>query len=103
MMMLLHGSSPWCSGILDVCSDLFSSKSIIVNIFGRYTTNPNKEHWKVVQWIFKYLRGSFSVCLQFGKMRDDIIEYTDSNYDRDLNKRKSLIGYVFIIEGCAVS
>ncbi|PHU21220.1 hypothetical protein BC332_06327 [Capsicum chinense] len=32
----------------------------------RYITNPGKEHWKIVQWIFRYLYGSANICLQFG-------------------------------------
>ena len=51
-------------------------------------TNPGKEHWKVVQWIFRYLRGTSSSCLQFGKSRDGLIGYVDSDYARDLDKKK---------------
>nr|GEX62887.1 retrotransposon protein, putative, Ty1-copia subclass [Tanacetum cinerariifolium] len=59
-----------------VCSrpDLSHALSVV----SRYMANPGKEHWKAVQWIFRYLRG-------------------------DLDKRRSLIGYVFTIGGCAVS
>jgi hypothetical protein len=41
-----------------VCShpDLSHAMSIVA----RYMSNPGKEHWKVVQWIFIYLRGSSS-------------------------------------------
>jgi hypothetical protein len=31
-----------------------------MSIVARYMSNPGKEHWKVVQWIFIYLRGSSS-------------------------------------------
>lgn len=30
-----------------------------VEVVGRFLSNPRKEHWKVVKWIFKYLRGNF--------------------------------------------
>jgi hypothetical protein len=41
--------------------------------------------------------------LQFGKTRKGLIIYVDSNFATDLDKRRSLTGYVFIIGGCVVS
>jgi hypothetical protein len=41
--------------------------------------------------------------LQFGKSRDGLVGYVDSDYAGDLDKRRSLAGYVFTIGGCAVS
>ena len=52
---------------------------------------------------FKYLCGTSNACLQFGKVKEGLIGYVDSNYGADLDKRRSLIGYVFIVGGCAVS
>lgn len=43
-----------------------------------------------------------NICLHFGGNIDWIIEYLDSNQAIDLDKRISLIGYVFTIEGCAI-
>ena len=34
-----------------VCSCL--DLSYVVNAVSRYMTNPSKEHWKEVQWIFR--------------------------------------------------
>lgn len=65
--------------------------------------NPDKEHWKAVQWIFTYLRGTSNACLQFGNFKIGLIGYVDSDYAGDLDKRRSLTGYVFTIGGCAVS
>ena len=44
-----------------VCSRL--DLSYAVSAVSRYMANPGKEHWKAVQWIFRYLRGSFDACL----------------------------------------
>jgi len=65
--------------------------------------NPSKQHWNVVHWIFRYLRGTSSACLQFGKSRDGLVDYVDSDYAGDLDKRRSLTGYDFTIGGFAVS
>ena len=51
----------------------------------------------------QYLRGSNSVCLQFGRTRDGVVGYVDSDYAGDLDKRRSLTGYVFPIRGYAIS
>ena len=65
--------------------------------------NPSKEHWKVVQWIFKYLCGAPNVCLHFGRTRDGVIRYVDSDFAGDLYKRRSLNRYVFTVGSCAIS
>jgi hypothetical protein len=84
-----------------VCSrpDLSHAMSIV----SIYMANPGREHWKVVQWILRYLRGSSNACLCFGKSRDGLFGYVDSDYAGDLDKKRSLSGYVFIVGGCAVS
>nr|AAT44257.1 putative polyprotein [Oryza sativa Japonica Group] len=84
-----------------VCSRLDLSHAL--SVVSRYMANPGKEHWKVVQWIFKYLRGTSSACLQFGRSRDGLVGYVDSDFAGDLDRRRSLTGYVFTIGGCAVS
>ena len=74
-----------------------------VSVVSRYMANPGKEHWKAVQWILRYLCGSTDVCLQFGKSRDGVVGYVDSDYAGDLDKRRSLSGYIFCVGGCAIS
>ncbi|KAG8473113.1 hypothetical protein CXB51_035076 [Gossypium anomalum] len=54
-----------------VCSR--SDLSYAVTVVSRYMVNPGKEHWKVVQWILRYLRGTTDVCLQFGRTEDGVI------------------------------
>ena len=39
-----------------------------INAISRYMEKLGKEHWKAVQWILRYLRGSSSFCLQFGRI-----------------------------------
>ena len=37
-----------------------------VGVVSRYMNNLGKEHWKAVQWILRYLRGTTSHALCFG-------------------------------------
>ena len=32
--------------------------SYAMSLVSKYMSNPGKEHWKAVQWIFRYLRGT---------------------------------------------
>jgi ATP-binding cassette subfamily B (MDR/TAP) protein 1 len=41
--------------------------SYAMSLLSRYMANPSKEHWKIVQWIFRYLHGTFKDCLKFGR------------------------------------
>ena len=38
-----------------------------VGVVSRYMTNPGKEHWEAVKWLLRYLRGTSSTSLCFGK------------------------------------
>ena len=77
--------------------------SYVVSVVSKYMANLGKEHWKAVKWIFKYLCSSFDVCFHFGRTRDGVIGYVNSDFAGDLDKRRSLIGYVFTIKGCDIS
>jgi hypothetical protein len=41
--------------------------------------------------------------LKFGRIGGGLVGNVDSDYAVDLDKRRSLIGYVFTVGGCAVS
>jgi hypothetical protein len=84
-----------------VCSrpDLSHAMSLV----SRYMANLGKEHWNVVQWIFRYLCGTSKACLKFGRTGGGLVGYVDSDYAADLDKRRSLTCYVSTVGGCAVS
>ncbi|PHU23194.1 Retrovirus-related Pol polyprotein from transposon TNT 1-94 [Capsicum chinense] len=39
-----------------------------VGVVSRFLENPGKEHWKIVKWILRYLRGTSGDCLCFGRI-----------------------------------
>ena len=65
--------------------------------------NPAKEHWKAVQWILKYLRGTTSHALCCGGSDTVLQGYLDVYMAGDKDSRRSTIGYVFIVGGTIVS
>ena len=38
-----------------------------VGVVSRYMANSGKEHWEAVKWLLRYLRGTSSTSLCFGK------------------------------------
>ena len=36
-----------------------------VGVMSRFMSRPGKQHWEVVKWILRYLRGSSDTCLCF--------------------------------------
>uniref|UniRef100_A0A8R7Q7F9 Reverse transcriptase Ty1/copia-type domain-containing protein n=1 Tax=Triticum urartu TaxID=4572 RepID=A0A8R7Q7F9_TRIUA len=78
--------------------------SFAMSLVSRYMANPDKEHWKAIQWIFRYLHGTSNACLKFDRTGEGLAGYVDSDFaSRGLDKRRSLAGYVFTVGGCAVS
>ena len=36
-----------------------------VGVVSRFLSNPGKQHWEAVKWIFRYLRRTSKLCLSF--------------------------------------
>ena len=77
-----------------------------VSVVSRYMGNPGRMHWQAVKWILRYLRGTSNVGLIFDRNHNtsnSIVGYVDSDYAGDLDKRRSLTGYIFTLSGSAIS
>ena len=78
--------------------------SHVVSVVSRFMSNPGKIHWEAVKWIMRYLRGSTDVCLVFeGQKNCGVVGYVDSDYAGDLDKSRSLTGYIFTVFECTIS
>lgn len=87
-----------------VCTrpDLAYSASLV----SRFMSNPGNYHWSVVKWIFRYLKGSKCIGLIYGKTAEHsngLSGFVDADFAGDLDKRRSLTGYLFTLYGNAVS
>ena len=74
-----------------------------VGMISRYQSDPDEEHWIAVKYIFKYLRRTRDYMLVYQDESLVPIGYTDSNFQSDIESRKSTSGYVFTLGGGAVS
>ncbi|KAM1772047.1 hypothetical protein ACFX11_046791 [Malus domestica] len=75
-----------------------------VSITSRYQSNPGLEHWATVKTVLKYLRRTKDMFLVYGGASELRVEgYTDADFQSDVDDRSSNSGYVFTLNGGAVS
>jgi hypothetical protein len=74
-----------------------------VGAVSRFLSNPGKEHWSVVKWILRYLKGTANKCLCFGNGDQMLVGYVDADMAGDVDSRKSTSGYLITFAGGAVS
>ena len=77
-----------------------------VSLVRRFISKCSREHWKAVKWLLRYIKGSVGVglCYEANKEGGNSIRgYCDFDYTADLDRRRSLTGYVFIVGGNVVS
>ncbi|KAK8619616.1 hypothetical protein V6N13_135898 [Hibiscus sabdariffa] len=70
----------------------------------RYQANPGEGHWTAVKNILKYLRRTKDVFLVYGGEEELRIKgYTDASFQIDKDDSRSQSGFVFCLNGGAVS
>jgi hypothetical protein len=75
-----------------------------ISLTSRYQSDPGLEHWTVVKNIFKYLRRTKDMFLVYGGEEELVAGcYVDASFDTDPDDSKSQSGYVFVMNGGAVS
>ena len=79
--------------------------SFALSITSRYQSDPGESHCAVVKNILKYLRRSKDMFLVYGGLEDDLVVngYTDASFQSDKDDFRSQSGYVFCLNGGAVS
>ena len=74
-----------------------------LDIVSRFQADLEKNYWKVMKNIFKYLRRTRDIFLIYGGFDLKLKGYIDSNFQSDPDDSKSISGYVFTLYGGAVS
>ena len=78
--------------------------SYALSVTSRYQSDPGKDHWTAVRTILKYLRRTKDMFLVYGGDKELVVKgYTDASFVTDPDDSKSQSGYVFILNGGAVS
>ena len=77
---------------------------LAISLAGRYQSNPGMDHWTAVKNILKYLKRTKDMFLVYGGDKELIVNgYVDASFDTDPDDSKSQTGYVFTLNGGAVS
>jgi hypothetical protein len=74
-----------------------------VGALARYMVAPIVAHWEAALGVVRYLVGIADYGLTFGGSSETLVGYCNADYARDLDSRRSTIGYVFLMFGGAVS
>ena len=77
---------------------------LAISLAGRYQSNPGVDHWTAVKNILKYLKRTKDMFLVYGGDKELVVNgYVDASFDTDPDDSKSQTGYVFTLNGGAVS
>ena len=71
-----------------------------VGILSRYMHNPKESHKAALKQVLRYLKGTLSYGLKFGKASEEgLVGYSDSSYNVDPDDGKSTTGHIFYLGG----
>jgi hypothetical protein len=77
--------------------------SYAVNQLARKMQEPSVQDWHNTKRVFRYLQGTKEKKLTYYQEKSDLSGYSDASYADDRQDRKSTSGYVFMMNGGAVS
>jgi hypothetical protein len=104
----LMSDTPYAYAIVSIMYAMLSTRSgaaLALSLTSLYQSNPGVSHWNVVKCILKYLRNTKDMVLVYGGSEEELSvkDYVDASFDTDPNNSKSQTGYVFMLNGGAVS
>jgi hypothetical protein len=68
----------------------------------KFVSNLGDEHWKALERVTHYLKGTTSYGIHYAGYPKVLQGYSDSNWISDANEIKVMSGYVFTLGGGAV-
>ena len=73
-----------------------------VTILSRYNHNPNAKHIAAVKRVLRYLKGTLDYGITYGTA-NGLEGFTDADWASDVETRRSLGAYIFLLYGGAIS
>lgn len=67
--------------------------SYAVNTVSQFQANPTTDHFSAVKKILRYVKGTMDYGLKFSRGSSTLIGYSDSDWARCLDTRRSIYGY----------
>ena len=91
--------TPYASAVGSLMYSMVGTRPDIayaVGLVSRFMSCPSREHWSAVKWVLRYIKSSADLKLTFTKSKEFKVRgYCDSDYSADLDRRRSITGYVF--------
>ena len=76
----------------------------IISNLARFSSKPTTDHWNAVKRVMRYLSGTTKLEILYSNdSTNGLIGYSDADWGGDINDRKSTSGYIFKLNGGAVS
>ena len=75
--------------------------SFAVSKLSRFVSNPGDDHWKALERVMRYLKGTMNYGIHYTRYPRVLEGYSDSNWISDADETTS--GYVFTLGGGTVS
>ena len=98
---------PYASAIGSIMYAMLSTRpdvALALSLTSRFQSNPGMSHWTAVKNILKYLRRTKDMFLVYGGEEElSVMGYIDASFDTDPDDSRSQTGYVFKVNGGAVS
>ncbi|GMJ03847.1 cysteine-rich RLK (RECEPTOR-like protein kinase) 8 [Hibiscus trionum] len=98
---------PYASAIGSIMYAMICTRpdvSYALSMTSRNQVNPGESHWVAVKNILKYLRRTKDIFLVYGgEEKLSVIGYTDASFQTDKDDSRSQSGFVFCLNGGAVS
>ncbi|KAK9053671.1 hypothetical protein SSX86_024745 [Deinandra increscens subsp. villosa] len=101
-------SIPFASAIGSIMYAMLCTRpdvSYALSVTSRYQQTPGLAHWTAVKNILKYLRNTTDMFLVYGGVDEELTVrcYTDASFQTDRDDSRSQSGFVFTLNGGAVS
>ena len=98
--------TPYASAMGSIMYAMLCTRPDVAHALGvasRYQSDPGPAHWGAAKTILKYLRKTQDLFLVYGAKELVIEGFTDSSFQSDVDDFKSTSGYVFLLNGGAVT
>ena len=74
-----------------------------VGALSRFMSQPTMQHWMAAKGVLRYLSGTVNLGISYGHVVAPLVGYCDADFAGDLDTRRSTTGYVFMLNGGAIS
>ena len=86
---------------LSVCTRPDISQA--VGVLARHMAKPSMEHWTAAKAVLRYIAGTLDCGITFRQSNTAVAGYSDADYAGDTDTRRSTTGFVFILNGGAIT